>query len=49
MAISQCPTAGLGEPMMRYDLPTRDLLAFDIEAIIKQQIFDGLVIPINLA
>jgi len=42
-AISQCPTASLGEPMMRYDLPTRDLLSFDIEAIIEQQIFDGLV------
>jgi len=46
-AISQCPTASLGEPMMRYDLPTRDLLAFDIEAIIEQQIFDGLVILVS--
>jgi dihydroxy-acid dehydratase len=33
--------------MMRYDLPTRDLLAFDIEAIIEQQIFDGLVILVS--
>jgi len=46
-AISQCPTASLGEPMMRYDLPTRDLLAFDIEAIVEQQIFDGLVILVS--
>ncbi len=46
-AISQCPTASLGEPMMRYDLPTRDLLAFDVEAIIEQQIFDGLVILVS--
>ncbi|MBU1207034.1 MAG: dihydroxy-acid dehydratase [Proteobacteria bacterium] len=46
-AISQCPTASLGEPMMRYDLPTRDLLAFDIEAIIEQQIFDGMVILVS--
>ena len=46
-AISQCPTASLGEPSMRYDLPTRDLLAFDIEAIIEQQIFDGLVILVS--
>jgi len=33
--------------MMRYDLPTRDLLAFDIEAIIEQQIFDGMVILVS--
>lgn len=46
-AISQCPTASLGEPSMRYDLPTRDLFAFDIEAIIEQQIFDGLVILVS--
>jgi len=46
-AISQCPTASLGEPSMRYDLPTRDLFAFDIEAIIEQQIFDGLVIIVS--
>lgn len=46
-AISQCPTASLGEPSMRYDLPTRDLLAFDIEAIIEQQIFDGLIILVS--
>jgi len=46
-AISQCPTASLGEPMMRYDLPTRDLLSFDIEAIVEQQIFDGLVIQVS--
>lgn len=46
-AISQCPTASLGEPMMRYDLPTRDLLAFDVEAIVEQQIFDGLVILVS--
>jgi dihydroxy-acid dehydratase len=46
-AISQCPTASLGEPSMRYDLPTRDLLAFDIEAIVEQQIFDGLVILVS--
>lgn len=46
-AISQCPTASLGEPTMRYDLPTRDLLSFDIEAIVEQQIFDGLVILVS--
>ncbi len=46
-AISQCPTASLGEPSMRYDLPTRDLFAFDIEAIVEQQIFDGLVIIVS--
>ncbi len=46
-AISQCPTASLGEPMMRYDLPTRDLLSFDIQAIIEQQIFDGLVVLVS--
>jgi dihydroxy-acid dehydratase len=32
---------------MRYDLPTRDLLSFDIEAIVEQQIFDGLVILVS--
>ena len=42
-AISQCATPSLGEASMRYDLPARDLLAFDIETIVETQMFDGMV------
>ena len=43
-SISQCATPSLGLTSMRYDLPARDLLAFDIETIVETQIFDALVI-----
>jgi len=43
-SISQCATTSLGLASMRFDLPARDLLAFDIETIVETQIFDGLVI-----
>jgi len=46
-AISQCATPSLGEPSMRYDLPARDLLAFDIETIVETQMFDGMVILVT--
>jgi len=45
--ISQCATPSLGEPSMRYDLPARDLLAFDIETIVETQMFDGMVILVT--
>jgi dihydroxy-acid dehydratase len=45
--ISQCATPSLGEPSMRYDLPARDLLAFDIETIVETQRFDGMVILVT--
>jgi dihydroxy-acid dehydratase len=32
---------------MRYDLPARDLLAFDIETIVETQMFDGMVILVT--
>ncbi len=45
--ISQCATPSLGEPSMRYDLPARDLLAFDIETIVETQMFDGMVLLVT--
>jgi len=45
--ISQCATPSLGEPSMRYDLPARDLLAFDIETIVETQMFDGMVVLVT--
>ena len=45
--ISQCATPSLGEASMRYDLPARDLLAFDIETIVETQMFDGMVILVT--
>ena len=42
-SISQCATPSLGLASMRYDLPARDLLAFDIETIVETQIFDAVV------
>ena len=45
--ISQCATPSLGEPSMRFDLPARDLLAFDIETIVETQMFDGMVILVT--
>lgn len=46
-SISQCATASLGLASMRYDLPARDLLAFDIETIVETQIFDAVVIIVT--
>lgn len=41
--ISQCGTLTLGLDGIRYDLPTRELVAFDIETIVNSQMFDGIV------
>lgn len=41
--ISQCATLTLGLDGVRYDLATRDLVAFDIETVINLQMFDGIV------
>jgi dihydroxy-acid dehydratase len=46
-SISQCATPSLGEASMRYDLPARDLLAFDIETIVETQMFDAMVILVT--
>ncbi len=46
-AISQCATPALGLPQMRYDLPARDLLAFDIETIIETQMLEAVVILVT--
>jgi len=46
-SISQCATPSLGLASMRYDLPARDLLAFDIETIVETQIFDAVVIVVT--
>lgn len=43
-AISQCATTVLGESQMRYDLPAREVLAFDIETIVETQMVDAMVI-----
>lgn len=42
--ISQCATQVLGLSGIRYDLPTRELIAMDIETVAGLQLFDGLVI-----
>ena len=42
--ISQCATQVLGEDGIRYDLPARELVALDIETIVKTQLFDGMVV-----
>lgn len=42
--ISQCATQVLGLSGIRYDLPTRELIAMDIETIAGLQLFDGIVI-----
>lgn len=41
--ICQCGTLTLGLDGIRYDLPTRDLVAFDIETVVNIQMFDGIV------
>jgi dihydroxy-acid dehydratase len=41
--ISQCGTLTLGLDGIRYDLATRDLVAFDIETVVNIQMFDGVV------
>ena len=41
--ISQCGTLTLGLDGIRYDLATRELVAFDIETIVNSQMFDGIV------
>ena len=41
--ISQCGTLTLGLDGIRYDLATRELVAFDIETVINIQMFDGAV------
>lgn len=46
-AISQCATPALGLPQMRYDLPARDLLAFDIETIIETQMLEAVVMLVT--
>ena len=46
-AISQCGTTIVGLPGERYDLPARDLLAFDIETIVETQLFDGVVVLVT--
>lgn len=40
--ISQCGTLTLGLDGIRYDLATRELVAFDIETIVNSQMFDGI-------
>lgn len=42
--ISQCATQTLGLDEIRYDLPARELIALDIETIVKTQLFDGIII-----
>lgn len=42
--ISQCGTLTLGLDGIRYDLPTRDLVSFDIETVVNVQLFDGIVL-----
>ncbi|HOV39467.1 MAG TPA: dihydroxy-acid dehydratase, partial [Spirochaetales bacterium] len=39
---AQCPMA-VGEHGMRYDLPTRDIIAAEVEAITQTSLLDGLV------
>jgi dihydroxy-acid dehydratase len=46
-SISQCATPSLGLASMRYDLPARDLLAFDVETIVETQIFDAVVMIVT--
>ena len=41
--ISQCGTLTLGLDGIRYDLPTREMVSFDIETIVHSQMFDGIV------
>ncbi len=41
--ISQCGTLTLGLDGIRYDLATREMVAFDIETIVHSQMFDGIV------
>ena len=42
--ISQCATAVLGMDGIRYDLAARELIALDIETIVKTQLFDAMVV-----
>lgn len=39
---AQCPMA-VGEPGMRFDLPTRDIIAAEVETITSIELFDALV------
>jgi len=41
--ISQCGTLTLGLDGIRFDLATRELVAFDIETVVSIQMFDGAV------
>ena len=41
--ISQCGTLTLGLDGIRYDLSTREVMSFEIETIVKSQMFDGIV------
>ncbi len=41
-SIAQCPMA-VGEHGMRYDLPTRDIVAAEVEAMVSIHMFDALV------
>jgi len=41
--ISQCGTLTLGLDGIRYDLATREMVAFDIETVVHSQMFDGIV------
>jgi dihydroxy-acid dehydratase len=45
--ISQCATHSLGLPSMRYDLPARDLIAFDVETIVETQLFDAMLLVVT--
>lgn len=42
--ISQCGTLTLGLDGIRYDLSTRESVSFDIEIVVKSQLFDGMVL-----
>jgi len=46
-AISQCATTVLGLQGIDYDLPARELLAFDIETVVRTQLFDGLAVVVT--
>jgi len=45
--LSQCATPALGLPQMRYDLPARDLLSYEIETIIETQMLQAMVVLVT--
>ncbi len=45
--LSQCATPALGLPQMRYDLPARDLLSFEIETVVETQMLHAMVIIVT--